>query len=322
MLIMDRRDVLILVLLILGISSSGYAYIQYLVVKNEVYKLNSDIDELKVELLEYIEDIEKLENDLITSNQKVNYYSTQLIKLQNDYNKLEYYYNVTEALKIGNSLTSYYDTLRYELGPTGTRSNWYSLEEPCKFAAQLALHDLHRLYWTELEARYGEDVGKASYAQAWKVMSNAYLYCGIYQEDTNIERIDKILDFINWYISYESEVDDSIRAPVETLSLRTGDCDDFTVLACALFEMADIQSAIGFFHNDEGEGHAMALIHIDDLENYKYWYFADLTELNLDEGRWLVIEPQLSIEEQGDEDWLRQWKLQMTIEIDYDKATS
>jgi len=43
-------------------------------------------------------------------------------------------------------------------------------------------------------------------------------------------------------------------APIETIARRSGDCDDFAILAAALFEYYGIESAIGFFfHPKEGK---------------------------------------------------------------------
>jgi hypothetical protein len=285
--------------------------------EKEISNLNSIVEELETVLLQYDRlqsDYEKLRTDYRNLQTDYGY-------LQTDYEVLDYYYSVTQDLKIGNSLTSYYDTLRYEFGPTGSKSRWYYEEESCKFAAQLALHDIHRLYWTKTEEIYGEDVGQESYAQAWEIIDKTLDYCDVYTGDSDIEIIENILDFITWYIDYEPEMDDSVRAPVETLNLRSGDCDDFTILAAALFDVMGVESAIGFFQNDYGEAHAMTLVHLDDLGDYGYWYFDDLTDFDLMEGDWIVIEPQRKIDEQHYES-MTQWEIYMAVEIDYDKATS
>ena len=132
----------------------------------------------------------------------------------------------------------------------------------------------------------------------------------------------KILDFVAWYVDYEPEIDDSQRAPVETLSLRSGDCDDFTILVSALFEMAEIECAIGYFENDAEEAHSMVLVHLDELVGYRYWRYEDLTSLGLLEGDWIKIEPQAPLDEQADEEWMSQWIIKMAVEVDYEKATS
>ena len=79
-------------------------------------------------------------------------------------------------------------------------------------------------------------------------------------KDVLIENLEDQLD----ELEYELEMDDSLRAPVETLNLKSGDCDDFSILVSALFEIAGIDSGIGFFQSDE-YAHAMVLIHSDNL---------------------------------------------------------
>jgi hypothetical protein len=224
---------------------------------------------------------------------------------------------IHEELRIGNSLFSFYEKIRNEYG-----SSFTSKDDQCKFSAQLALHDLARLSWTSIEEEYEENVGEESPEQAYIQLSKAYNYCEIDQTDSNTEKIEKILDFVSWYVEYEPEIDDSQRAPVETLSLRSGDCDDFTILVSALFEIAEIECAIGSFENEAGEGHAMVLVHLDELEGYRYWRYEDLTSLGLLEGDWIKIEPQAPLDEQADEEWMSQWIIKMAVEVDYKKATS
>ena len=64
---------------------------------------------------------------------------------------------------------------------------------------------------------------------------------------TATDRIRRVLDFINQHIHYEYDVDDILLAPAETLGFKSGDCDDFTILAAALFEAVGIDSAVSFF---------------------------------------------------------------------------
>lgn len=223
---------------------------------------------------------------------------------------------IHDDLRIGNSLFSYYETIRDEYG-----SDIRTIKEHCQFSAQLALHDLHRLYWKGIEEKYGEDVGGESYLQAYEILLKAYEYREIDDDDSDVDKIEKILDFVTWFIVYEPEIDDSKRAPVETLSLRSGDCDDFSILTSALFELGEIDCAIGFFENDSS-AHVMVLVHLEDLGSYECWYNDDLTHYNLQDGKWITIEPQTTIEYQADEEWMQQWNIEMAVEIDYEKATS
>ena len=123
-------------------------------------------------------------------------------------------------------------------------------------------------------------------------------------------------------MEYKAVLHKTACAPVETLNLRSGDCDDFSILVSALFEMGEFECAIGFFENDSEEAHVMVLIHLEELIGFRYWRYEDLTSLGLPEGDWIKIEPQAPLDEQADEDWMSQWTLKMAVEVDYEKATS
>ena len=247
---------------------------------------------------------------------------TNFNSLMQSYSSLQRDYEVEKALRIGNSLESYYDFLRQELGPTGAEGWWLTptksyWQAQADFAADLALHDLRLIYWPSIEKDYFEDVGEYSYDTARKKIDEIVSLIEIKSYDTYTERIKKILDFINRYIHYESEVNDVFLAPVETLGFKSGDCDDFSILVSALFEAVGIDAAIGFFTNEKLQYHAMVLIHVDDLTGYGYYYFSDLTSLGLEKGKWIVIEPQTTIENQAT-DWVRQWILFVAAPLDAD----
>jgi hypothetical protein len=78
--------------------------------------------------------------------------------LQGDYSDLQTDYEIEKCLRIGNSLESYYDLLRQELGSTGTYRWWtYSQsywQTAAEFAADLGLHDLRIIYWPNIENEY------------------------------------------------------------------------------------------------------------------------------------------------------------------------
>jgi transglutaminase-like putative cysteine protease len=123
------------------------------------------------------------------------------------------------------------------------------------------------------------------------------------------------LDFIYTHISYEEEIDDVFLTPVETLGFKSGDCDDFSILAAAFFEEAGIDAAVGFFENDEREQYAMVLVHPEELTGYDYLYFSDLTGKGLEPGKWIIIEPQSLIELQSGS-WIQQWNLLVAAPIE------
>ena len=243
--------------------------------------------------------------------------------LQQSYSSLQKDLEVMEALCIGNSLESYYDYLREELGATGSKWWWLNPDKSywqteVDFAANLAMHDLRWIYWPSIEKDYYEDVGEYSYDTARKKIDEILALIEIGTYDTPTDKIGKILGFINQYIHYETEINDVFLAPVETLGFRSGDCDDFSILAAALFEAVGIDSAIGFFVNENNEYHAMVLVHLEDLSVYGYWYYSDLTSLGLEEGRWIIIEPQTTIDYQDNEEWMSQWEILVAAPLDTD----
>ena len=76
------------------------------------------------------------------------------------------------------------------------------------------------------------------------------------------------------------------------------------------------ESAIGLFKNDNDDYHAMVLVHLDDLGDYGYWQYNDLTSLGLPEGQWIMIEPQSTISYQYD-DWMSTWNILVAAEVEY-----
>lgn len=91
-----------------------------------------------------------------------------------------------------------------------------------------------------------------------------------------------IRDWVAYNIDYVADeeqwgVNDYWQTPEETLSLRTGDCEDFAILLCTLlraYGINDNQVYVALGVDAEGYGHAFL------IEN---WYI---------EGQWRAIEPQ------------------------------
>jgi hypothetical protein len=240
--------------------------------------------------------------------------------LVDEYTVLSLDYAVEKCLRIGNSLESYYDYLRQELGPTGTE-NWWRQTDPnywqtsVDFAANLALHDIRRIYWPAIEEDYYGTLGEYSYDTAFLKMQEVMSFMEFHSEDSATVLITKILNFVNNYIHYELEVNDVFLAPVETLAYKSGDCDDFSILVAAMLDYMGIESAIGFFVNEHDQYHAMILVNLVDLGGYNHYYYDDLTSHGLDSGRWIILEPQATIEMQGNS-WVKQWTLFAVSELD------
>jgi len=228
---------------------------------------------------------------------------------------------VERVLRIGNSLESYYDSLRTGLGPTGSQDWWRNptkslWQTEVDFAVNLAQHDLWRIFWPLYETDYEELAGENSYVTAWYQLQNVAACIGYEYSDSSLVKIEKILDFLSENIHYETEINDVFLAPVETLGFKSGDCDDYSILAAALFEYAGIESAVGFFKNNDNQYHAMALVRLDDLGGLRHWFYNDMTFYGLPEGKWIKIEPQRTINGQGDDEWMGQWNILVAKELE------
>ena len=273
---------------------------QYKDLSDKYYNLTSDYEDLSRDYL-------LLQDDFIDLEQANR-------KLLMDYSSLEATYaNLQrdyEVLSIGNSLESFYDLLRLKRAST-----LYTYQRKSDFAAKLASHDLGEDHWPSIESDYYADLGEYSYERAREKIDAVIDLIGIATYDSSTSKIRKILDFIFDHISYEAEVDSCYLAPVETIAFRSGDCDDFTILAAALFESVNIGSAFGIFENEGDELHAMVLVHLDHLAGYGYWSFEDLTEKGLDEGRWIIIEPQYPIDYQNEES-IGEWSLLVATQVE------
>jgi hypothetical protein len=254
------------------------------------------------------------------SNLQANYQSMQSLygrlqsehsSLSQSYVQLERQYEVETVLRIGNSLESYYDLLRKEETPEW----WWSCQQQADFCANLALHGLGLYWWSSIENDFLSRVGTHSYTLAKEITDEVIGYLGIHTWDTETNKIMKILDFIDEKLHYEYEVDNPYLAPAETLGLKSGDCDDFSILACALFEAVGIDTAFGIFKNEANEYHCMVLVHLEDLGSYGYWHYSNLTSYGLASGKWIIIEPQYTINHQYS-DSISEWSLVAVSAVD------
>jgi len=214
-----------------------------------------------------------------------------------------------ELVQLDSTRADYYETLREEVSPQSP-----SNENGVLFCAELVKHDLGETYWPTLDSTYYAATGGHAYLEASNELDEILDMIGASGSKDPVENIGLILAFINERITYSPDMVNRYFAPVETLAYGSGDCDDYAILAAALFERVGVDSAIAFFANDEGEGHAMNLVHLDDLDDYGYYYYTDLTGKGLDSGRWIIIEPQAPIDDQYDPEWLEQWDLKVAAE--------
>jgi len=215
-----------------------------------------------------------------------------------------------ELVRLDSTRSDYYQTLREEVCPQNP-----TIEQGVLFCANLVNHDLAERYWPTFDSYYYAATGDHAYQEASQELDEILDLIGASASNDPVENMAMVLSFVNEQITYSPDLENRYFAPVETLAYGSGDCDDFAALVAALFERLGVESAIAFFANDEGEGHAMNLVRMDDLEDYGYYYYNDLTGQGLDSGRWIIIEPQALIDDQYDPQWLEQWNLKVATEI-------
>jgi len=274
-------------------------------------------------------------NKLQDNYNNLNYNYTNLksdyISLNSQYTSLQYTLTTWEQLHIGTTLETYYDYVRANVMTIGGHplgeEEWWAYpnwdQESATFAAEIAAHDAGNAYWSVLEneSNYYSHTGEFSYQTAGKVLLQAMILANITYADTAVTKIDKIMKFTSSIVHYESRLIDHMWFPTETLAFRSGDCTSFSILESALFEMAGVTSSVSVFRNDQGDGHAMILVHLEDLGVGKhYYYYPDLTSYGLSEGKWIIIEPQfdsLSQQQSKQDQWIPQWKIVAAAEVPY-----
>jgi hypothetical protein len=337
----QQKSVFLIILLIFSTGATGYLFYDRL-------QLKAQIDSLETLLTQREDEVSDLGSQISVLGEQKNELEGQVTTLKNDKSRLEGELKAKEAalrtlqrvhdtllgmydsleqehsleceLRIGNSLESYYDGLRESMGPTGTTYWWAQPDKniwqiQVEFAANLAQHDLWRIYWPFLETGYENLTGENSYETAWNKLGTISPYIGVSMYDGSEEVISKVLTFLQDNIHYEGEVNDVFLAPVETLGYKSGDCDDYSILSAAFLEYYGIDAAIGFFKNDSNEYHAMVLINLNDLKGYHYWYYENLTDLGLSEGQWIKIDPQATLSSQG-ASWMGEWNLLVAKELE------
>jgi len=299
----------ILLLIIIGVLASFLILVSLYHVDLQSRYLR--LEENYLELDSELSGLKSLRDELLL---RVSQLEKEVSFMRESYDNLLLQYQVSEALRINHLLEDYYDEVRSlkDIPPRRGRNPDYV--QQVRFMAELAKHSLGRTYWPALEERFYELSGEHSYAAASRKMDEVFKLIGVKDSDTPVERIEKILRFINNNIRYEHDYDDVFLAPLETLAFRSGDCDDYAILAAALFDKAGIDSAIGVFTNGTIE-HAMVLVHLDTLSPYGFHYYQDLTHMGLASGRWILIEPQATIDRQYDKGWFNQWRLLAAAEV-------
>jgi len=221
----------------------------------------------------------------------------QLIDHQMTNESLENEIQVLDAIRLESTVEDYYQSVREycQMDTSGWLYNFFSDKNRVDFCAELADHDIGKKYWPLLEKEYFNYYGTYSYNDAAVVLYNFINLTGIQLSENSTLDILQILNIVNDFVKYRPDINDRYNSPWETLAFGSGDCDDFSILVSALFKIAEIDSAIGFFKNSTGACHAMVLVHLDNLGGYDFFSSTNLTNKGLASGRWITIEPQWPI---------------------------
>jgi predicted transglutaminase-like cysteine proteinase len=255
------------------------------------------------------------------------YVNHQIKELKENYdNKLtdvQKLLNIEQALHISNGLATFYEHLRSLYGPTGANGVNSEIDfwkASANFSALLSLHSLGRIFWPRLEAEYYFTFGETSYQTAAAKLQEILRLMEIPADSTPVQKINIILQFINQFITYQYDYKDYFHAPLETLGYKSGDCDDFAILAATFFELVGIESAVALVQNSKLQGHSLVLVQLNELEGYPFVSFSNLVDFNLDPGRWILIEPQSNLDHYNSSQ-LMNWSLISVGKVDVNNYT-
>jgi len=279
----------------------------------------------------------KLEIQYNSLQSNISHLQSNYNQLQSNYGNLQWNYDLLESqynssekecqflhnINVGHLMECCYADIR-EIYEEQWDGFWWQIigddEDVITFAANLAEHDLGRLYWIDANDKYNslrdQNMPENMNQAALTKLSHVPDYIEIKENDSPVTKVEKILDFVTSWVHYEHDTNEVFLSPIETLTFRSGDCDDSAILVSALFELVGLEAGIVFVTNDEGGKHAMTLLHLDDLGGYGHYYFQDLTDHGFKEGKWILIEPQDTIENQANEGWMEQWSGEYFIEIE------
>lgn len=265
------------------------------------------------------DDYENLLDDYNNLENNFNTLYNKYLATSRDYNSYKSLIQQYNDLLIDHLISLTFNEIRKEYQPNynaWTDDPYYYEQISVEYAADVSAHDLGRVYWPDIEDLYYNLIGKNLYDEAYNRIFQAIELVNISASDTDTEKVEKILSFTSTYLEYQYDLNDEFLFPSETLSYKTGDCDDFSILAAALFEYEDIESAIGFFESEYHDyAHCMILIKLNDLEGYNCYYYDDLTDYEISEGRWIILEPQSNINNQAERSWFEKWDIYAIAEI-------
>ena len=263
-------------------------------------QLNSEYDNLNSRYSSLVNSYNNLYNNYSDLNNQYQSLEAQYSLLQDNYNGLSSKYEKETTMRTGNLLETFYKAVREKYFPSDESKR-------AGFAAELAGHSLGRNYWSDIDNNEFYPQSKESYGyythsytEAKRELTAVYKLIGISSGDSQVTKINKILNFINVNIHGEDDVYECYHAPMETITLKSGDCDDYSILVGSLFEMAGIKTAIALNdpNKNNGHGHAFLVVQVKNTEGKLAYYYDDLTDKGLSSGKWYAIEPQVTLNNQ------------------------
>jgi len=317
----DKKIVALAISLIAFLSIITISVIAYTETRYNILQNNYDFLESKYESLNKTQS-----NDYDSLMDEYNELETNFETIYNKYSQINKDYNVYKdsaeqynTLLIDHLMSLTYSKLRGEYQPNydpWSDDPYYYEQISVEYAANVCAYDLGRIYWPDIEDKYYEIIGNWLSDEAYYRLSEVTDIINISTSDSDVEKVEKILFFTSNFIEYQYDLNDEFLFPTETLTYRSGDCDDFSILAAALFEYVGIESSIGFFESEYEEyAHCMVLIKLSGLGEYSFYYYDNLVDFGLSEGEWFILEPQNSISEQAERNWFERWDLYAAAEI-------
>ncbi|MBN1677132.1 MAG: zinc ribbon domain-containing protein [Candidatus Thermoplasmatota archaeon] len=281
---------------LLVLSNLGWFYATY-DDSTRYYDLSQDYDGIQNDYNSLLEDYSAMQED----------YNA----MRDDYGLLEYYLTVYETFRLDSTAADFYECVREASGIL-TGESWVleaTTQERVGFAADLSMHDQGKPFWPLQEDLYYNYYGTHSYDDAKTRLEFLLTMAGVAPGDSHVTKIGKILECVCSFVDYSMDMTERFYSPWEILAYRSGDCEDFSILASALFELAGIESAIGFFTDNYDSYHAMVLVNLYDLGPHEFYWYDDLSDLGLSSGPWIMIEPQTTLDYQADASWMEQWDI-------------
>ena len=301
-------------------SEFSSLFVEYNSLELQHNTLFSNYQSITDDYYNLVEDYDELSESHNQLDYELRVKDSTLLDLESDIIELENIVEVSHLMDIGNNITSFYDCIRYRYGLAGDKSSSTSIRDKLKFGVKLVKHDLGYSQWSAYESDFFTEFGVYSYEYDSSYLQNILSYYGVKTYDSSSTKIKKILDFTTEQVTYQREMNDILRFPLETLSLGSGDCDDYSILVATLFEYMGIDSALAYFETNNGD-HVLVLVHLEKLEvmnpyyEYLYYSYDDLTHYGLQSGKWIMIEPQSPIDYQGDPEWFDPLVLKEAVEI-------